>query len=331
MSKRFKAKKRRSSKKMIFVVLFVVAFAVTFQTLAKLKVEISNEEFLRVLLSDSSPYMEKQTNTSFLDQALSFLGNLSFQRPSDLLRKNYLGLVDQKSASDGNKDVEELEETSDYIADPYPNQVIEKPKVYIYNTHQLEAYSTANIESYNVKPNVMMASYILREKLNQYGIPTMVEENNVTEFLKANNWNYASSYKVTRMMMEDAKEKNPTLEFFIDLHRDSVNKKISTAEINGKSYAKLLFIIGLENKNYSENLAVTEKIFHKLEEKYSGITRTIYKKEGKGVNGVYNQDFDKNTILVEMGGEENTIDEVLNSTEALAEVLKEYFAEGGIS
>lgn len=50
----------------------------------------------------------------------------------------------------------------------------------------------------------MMASYILREKLNRNGISTIVEENDVTEFLKTNNWNYASSYKVTKLLMQDA-------------------------------------------------------------------------------------------------------------------------------
>ena len=129
--------------------------------------------------------------------------------------------------------------------------------------------------------------------------------------------------------MEDAKEKNPSLKYFIDLHRDSVSKNISTATINGKSYAKILFIVGLENPNYQGNLTVTTTINNMLEENYPGITRGIYKKEGKGVNGVYNQDFDQNTILFEVGGPENTIQEVLNSADAIATVLAEYI-EGDI-
>ena len=80
----------------------------------------------------------------------------------------------------------------------------------------------------------------------------------------------------------------------------------------------------MENKNYKDNLEVTKTIDDMLKEKYPTISRGIYKKQGKGVNGVYNQDFDKNTILVEVGGEENTIDEVLNTINVLAETLDLY-------
>ena len=170
----------------------------------------------------------------------------------------------------------------------------------------------------------MTASYMLREKLNNNNIPTMVETNDITEFLRTNNWNYASSYKVSRILMEDAKNKNDSLMYFIDIHRDSVNKKISTINIDNKNYAKILFIVGLENPNYNENLALTESINDMFNRKYPNLSRGIYKKQGKGVNGVYNQDFNNKTILIEIGGEENTIDEVNNTVEAISIILTEY-------
>ena len=237
-----------------------------------------------------------------------------------MIKSNY----SYQDYADNSSDEEEQPTGSEYVEDPYPEKEVTEPIVYLYNTHQLEEYKQENQESYNVTPNVMMLSYIVREKLNDKGIPTIVEENDVSAFLQANNWSYASSYKVTKLLMEDAKTKNPTLKYFIDLHRDSVSKSISTATINGKNYAKILFIIGLENPNYQENLTVTTTINNMLEEKYPGITRGIYKKEGKGVNGVYNQDFDKNTILFEVGGPENTIEEVLNTADAISTVLAEY-------
>lgn len=57
---------------------------------------------------------------------------------------------------------------------------------------------------------------------------------------------------------------------------------------------------------------------------YPGLSRGIYKKQGAGVNGVYNQDISSNTILIEIGGVDNNIDEVLNTTEAVANVLYYY-------
>ena len=80
-------------------------------------------------------------------------------------------------------------------------------------------------------------------------------------------------------------------------------------------------------QNYQENLAFTEKINNKLNEKYPNLSKGIYKKQGKGVNGVYNQDFSPYTILVEMGGPENKIDEVLNTSLAFAECFLEVIDE----
>ena len=66
-----------------------------------------------------------------------------------------------------------------------------------------------------------------------------------------------------------------------------------------------------------------EKINNQLNEKYPGLSKGIYKKEGTGVNGVYNQDFSPYTILVEMGGPENTVDEVLNTSLAFSDCFLE--------
>ena len=282
---------------------------------------ISNSEFVRLLLAEGNPNftVQKKEKKNFLDSFFS-LFHIDLANPFQMIKSNY----SYQDYADNSSDEEEQPTGSEYVEDPYPEKEVTEPIVYLYNTHQLEEYKQENQESYNVTPNVMMLSYIVREKLNDKGIPTIVEEDDVSAFLQANNWSYASSYKVTRLLMEDAKTKNPTLKYFIDLHRDSVSKSISTATINGKNYAKILFIIGLENPNYQENLTVTTTINNMLEEKYPGITRGIYKKEGKGVNGVYNQDFDKNTILFEVGGPENTIEEVLNTADAISTVLAEY-------
>ncbi len=306
----------------LFLLTFILTFIISIHTLNKFHVKIDSQDFLRLILENSNPYMEKVDKKSLSYHLVKYVLNIDLKNPATIFKDTYRGSV--STASD------EIEPAvgSTYVEDPYPEKdPPQEPLVYIYNTHQLEKYSTANIEEYDVVPNVMMASYILREKLYDNGISAIVENADVNEFLQTNNWNYASSYKVTKLLMEDAASKNPTLKYFIDLHRDSVKRGISTAQINGKSYAKILFIVGLENPNYQGNLQLTERIQKLLEEKYPSITRSIYKKQGPGVNGVYNQDFHPNTILVELGGEENTIDEVLNSTLALSDVLSTIIKE----
>lgn len=197
----------------------------------------------------------------------------------------------------------------------------EEPTVYIYNTHQTEKYSVN--KEINIALSVLDASYILQQELKKYNISSIVENGSIKDILDTNNWKYASSYKVSRMYLEKAKKNNPTLNYFIDLHRDSANKKVTTITINGKTYARTMFLLGLENTNYKQNEQLLNKLESWLDKNYPGISRGIYKKEGPGVNGIYNQDFSKNTILIEVGGVDNTKEEVANTIEVIAQMLNE--------
>ena len=49
----------------------------------------------------------------------------------------------------------------------------------------------------------------------------------------------------------------------------------------------------------------------------------------KNLNGIYNQDISNNAMLIEVGGYENTIDEVYNTMEILAIILKDIINERG--
>ena len=172
-----------------------------------------------------------------------------------------------------------------------------------------------------------MNNYILEDIFNKNNYKTIVEENSIKDILNKNNWKYYKSYNATRILLEENIIKYPTLKYFIDIHRDSLPKNRTTVKIDNKDYAKVLFLIGLENKNYEENLIFTEKINNKLNEYYKGLSKGILKKGGEGVNGVYNQDFNNRTILIEIGGYENTPTEVLNSAIAFSRCFMEVISE----
>lgn len=333
MKKKFIAKRRKKRtihkiKYTLYCLLFLIFFVVSIVSCQKIQFSMSNEEFLRNIIYQSNHHIPYQYDKkSIMTKVMKFFSNVNLDNPATILNQTYTGLTEGSQDLDSQENLDELEEASEYIEDPYPNNEVSEPRVYIYNTHQLENYSASNLAEYNVNPNVMMGSYILREKLNNLGIPSMVEEQNVTELLRLNNWNYAQSYQVTKMLMQDAKEKNPSLEYFIDFHRDSVKRDITFKTIGDKNYARILFIVGMENPNYQANLALTTELNNRLEEKYPGLSRGIYKKEGPGVDGVYNQDVSPNVILVEMGGVDNTIEEVLNSTEVFAEIFYDYLGD----
>lgn len=183
------------------------------------------------------------------------------------------------------------------------------------------------MEAYNIKPNVKIISYYLEELLNKDGVNTIVEEEAIDPILKKNNWPYRYSYKASRILLDQAIVDHPSLRFFIDIHRDSTSRDKTTADFNGLKYAKVLFIVGLEHDNYQANLAVAKILQNKIKNKYAFLDRGIYEKEGVGVNGIYNQDFNDKTILMEIGGQYNTIDEVKNTLDLLAPLLASYFKE----
>ncbi len=336
MAKRFKAKKRHKFKlfKIIIILVLIILFIqILFNYILKLNIASSNEEFIRKMLNDSNHHMiYEKYNNNLSNKIIKALANIDIKKPTTILIKNF-GYKINNDINGKNiavaSDVDEKENLkvkTKYIKDPNPTEVKE-PRVYIYNTHQLENYSATNFEDYNITPNVLMASYMLKEKLNKNNIPTIVETSNINEFLNLNGWNYASSYKASRFYVLDALSKNNKLDLLIDLHRDAISKDKSTAQINGKNYAKVLFVVGLEHENYEANLELANKLNSLIKEKYPAISRGVITKQGAGVNGIYNQDLSPKSVLIECGGKENSIDEVMNTTEILTQIIKEYLGD----
>ncbi len=81
----------------------------------------------------------------------------------------------------------------------------------------------------------------------------------------------------------------------------------------------------MENKNKQQNMELVKKINTALEQKYTGISRGIFPKYYYNGNGVYNQDLSSNSLLIEIGGVDNTMEELNNSVEALAEIISEQY------
>ena len=207
------------------------------------------------------------------------------------------------------------------------NYFTDEVLVYIYNTHQEEKYTSNYQEPYSITSSVLVASKILKEYLNELGIKALVEEDSVTEKLHSLSWKYGYSYKVSRMFMENAYKKEPSLKYFIDLHRDSSIYDKTTTEINGEKYARVLFVVGLDHNNYEPNLELAQKLRAKIDAFNPNLCRGIMKKSGKGVNGIYNQDFNKNVMLIEVGGQYNSINEVNNTLKVLAKILTDFIKE----
>lgn len=325
MRKKFKARKKINLLKLFFCIFFVLLLFLLFKSfILTIKLASSNEEFLNKLLNDSNHYiLYKNVNGNPIYSFVKLITKIDIKEPKSILEKSLKYKTNNMNISyTASDDVYSL--NSDYIEDTNKDNNIENPIVYIYNTHQLEEYNKTNLEEYNIKPNVLMASYILREYLNRNNIKTVVETADITDFLNVNGWNYSKSYNASRFYLDEAIKKYPNLKLIIDLHRDAIEYNASTVTINDKKYAKVLFVVGLDYENYQPNLDLANSLNNLINSKYPGLSRGVLKKSGKNVNGIYNQDLKNNIVLIECGGYQNNIDEVMNTMIALSDIIKIY-------
>jgi len=280
--------------------MITLGIFLSFKQLESSKLKINNKEFSKLIIDNTYTY-----NSNILKQAINYV--VDNNNPIKLMNNEY----------------------TKYLSNVEEPVITEKtqPLIYLYNSHQTEEYKASTYAEFSVNPTVIMNNYILEDIFNKNGYKTIVEENSIKEILNNNNWNYTYSYKASRQLLENSIIKYPSLKYFIDIHRDSLPHDKTTININNKDYAKVIFLIGLENPKYQENLEFTEKINNKINELYPGLSKGIYKKGGPGVNGVYNQDFSPYTILIEIGGYENTTNEVLNTTIAFSKCFMEVINE----
>ncbi len=233
---------------------------------------------------------------------------------------------DSLSSQDINQD--ELNRVEDDNSEA-PTLDIKEKSVFIYHAHSWEAFkpllADGGTSSDNEKVNIVAVGNQLKAELEERGIGVQHDNTNVSNGLKQNGLQWSDSYPYARTRVEQAMGQNDRLKYFIDIHRDSLPKDLTTTTINGKSYARIFFIVGKENKNYEQNLEFAKQLNQILEEKYPGLSRGVGLKGKTEGNGVYNQDLSNRAILLEFGGVDNNLVELFNSVEVLADVFSQHY------
>lgn len=293
--------KKRSSLKVLKYPLFLVALVFLVNYFFKDINLNSNADFVNNMLKSSNYHLlPNQQETNFLGELLKIVNQVEIKEPITIIDKVF-----------AYNDDEETTQVFSYIQ----NNVVTNPRVYIYSTHPDEKYQGDRLEGYELDNTVVLASLLLQEKLNEMGITTVVEERSASEYIKDNNLSYAQSYQATRKFLKEQLENNE-FDLIIDLHRDAIAKDKTTTQISDESYAKVMFVA---NVNYKENMALANELNNIIEEKYPSLSRGIYKKYIDN----FNQDLADNVLLLELGGNYNTMDEVVNSIDAVANSIKE--------
>lgn len=308
MHKRFisRSKKKTYFFKTIFLFLIsYIAFTFVYHLINIIYIsKMSNQDFINYLIKNTKS--DKAHHTFFK----------SINSPQNILNSYFI-------FKDKDDEVPLKEELVSHNQDNLDNDY----EVYIYNTHDTESYSSSSLEVYNIKPNVKMMNYILKDYLNDLGISVLIEEQSISSVLKNHNWSYKYSYEASKELISPVIKAQPQLKLIIDLHRDSSILNKTLLETDDKKYAKILFVVGKEHANYKKNLELATTLNTLLESEVPHISRGITIKEGAGVNGIYNQDLSHKSVLIELGGQYNEIEELNNSLQVLARTILKYLEE----
>ncbi|MEK3884708.1 stage II sporulation protein P [Paenibacillus sp. PL2-23] len=203
-------------------------------------------------------------------------------------------------------------------------------KVYIYHTHNRESWknvarNTANGAYDDKEINISLVGEHMAGVLKQKGIPSIAENADIAARLTEQKLNYSHSYAESRKAITNAINSHASLSYFLDIHRDADLPRSTTAvTIGKKTYARVMFVIGMANPNYKENKKFADALSAELNKKYPGISRGVLLKASSQGNGEYNQSISGGSLLLEFGGVNNTLQENLNTAEAFADVFADY-------
>lgn len=234
----------------------------------------------------------------------------------DTLRSTFYSFAETTTLGSDYLNVEALQK------DLSIDKTAEGPQILIYHTHSQEAFADsvpgdANMTIQGVGEHL---AQILRE---EYGYDVLHH----TGQYDVNTRDKAYSRALPEI--EQILAENPSIQVVIDLHRDSSNpNREMVVNVDGRPTARFMFFNGisrtkkngeiqyLKNPNLADNLAFSFQMQQKAGEYYPGLTRKIYVREYR-----YNMHVKPRTLLIELGDNSNTVEEVMNACDPLAHIL----------
>ena len=198
---------------------------------------------------------------------------------------------------------------------------VEGPQILIYHTHSQEAF--ADSEAGKEEDTILGAGEVLASYLEEYGFRVYHHKGKYD--VKKRDYAYSESLPEIQKILQE----NPSIQVVLDLHRDAVAEETKlVTEIQGKQMAKVMFFNGLsssakngdigylKNPYLQENLAFSFQMKLTCDEYYPGFARSIYLRAYR-----YNMHLCPKTLLVELGAQTNTVEEIREALGPLAHVI----------
>lgn len=249
----------------------------------------------------------------------------------------YTGKEDNITVACGNgliKNVTDLPraEVAEALAQPMPFQLdknSKEPQVLIMHTHTTESYqSTEELwydpaegsRSTDVTRNMAKVGDVLTDTLNAAGIVTLHD-------ITLHDYpSYNGSYDRSKATVESYLAQYPSIKVVLDIHRDAIEKEDGTrvrpvTTVNGEETAQVMIICGADNgnmgmPNYKQNLRFAGELENAMASRWPEFARPVlfdYRN--------YNQQLTTGSLLIEVGGHANTLEEACHAAKLVGEAL----------
>ena len=207
------------------------------------------------------------------------------------------------------------------------------PQILIMHTHETESYEPYERDFYDKdftcrttddSMNMAAVGDAIADKLEKAGIGV------IHDVTKHDHPSYNGSYDRSRITVSEILEEYPSIKVVLDIHRDAIEKEDGTriapiASINGKNAAQVMIISGCDDgtmnmPDHMLNFRFASALQQQLESDHNGLTRPLlfdYRK--------YHHDLTTGSILIEVGGHENSIEHAIYSGELIGESLVNLF------
>lgn len=263
--------------------------------------------------------------------ALNYLMGINLTRPTSILKTQipvfnqweYVQIVIPEKPSVIER--HPIEEPTEPIDLPQPREkTLEGRRILIYHSHTTEAFvPTSGIpHTENFEETIVRVGEYLTKALEAKGATVIHDKTHHSK--RPHSDSYRRSRETVRRHLEEGE-----FDLIIDLHRDGVGnsseigRPITTADINGVTMGRLLFIVGQRHERWRSNYALAQKMVSFADQMYPNLTR----RTGLKPSGNYNQDLNDRMVLIEIGGHWNTLEEAINTVGPLANIIEKTIGE----
>jgi stage II sporulation protein P len=198
-----------------------------------------------------------------------------------------------------------------------------KPVVIIYHTHATESYqpvSEGNFHSLDAYGTVREVGNELAKALEARGI--QVIHDTTVHDSPSYNQSYTRSLETVKKLLGD----NGSNVYLIDLHRDAaayIGNVAITTSINNDTIAKFSLVVGTGNPNAAALRSFADQVIKTAEKVHPGFGGKVIEKPYK-----FNQYVSDRHILLEVGNNQNTIEEAKLTGKYFGDVMAKVIEDG---